>query len=109
MRLLIDRPDSDLFDVLAHIRFDLDPKARAERADAVRGDGLSGHGDEMRKFLEGVLASYVREGIGELRTDALAPVLTVRYGGLGEARAALGDVAMIREAFFAMQASLYRA
>ena len=36
MRPLIDRPDSDLFDVLAHIRFGLDPKARADRADAVR-------------------------------------------------------------------------
>jgi type I restriction enzyme R subunit len=109
LRSLVQKPDSDLFDVLAYIRFDLDPKARAERADAVREGGLSGFNEEMRAFLEGVLTSYVREGISELRTGALAPALQNRYGGMGEARAKLGDVRAIRDAFIAMQSSLYDA
>ena len=39
MRRLIDAPNSDIFDVLAYIRFTLAPLSRSERAECRQGDG----------------------------------------------------------------------
>ncbi|MFP3467890.1 type I restriction-modification enzyme R subunit C-terminal domain-containing protein, partial [Leifsonia sp. SIMBA_070] len=66
MKRLVDAPDSDVFDVLAYVRFSLEPKTRHERAETARGDGLAEHGAEMREFLETVLHAYERDGSREL-------------------------------------------
>ena len=50
MRRLIDAPNSDIFDVLAYVRFTLAPLTRSQRAEAARSTGLSGYG-RMREFL----------------------------------------------------------
>lgn len=108
MRRLIDAADSDLFDVLAYIRFTTPPKTRSDRADAVRDDGLADAEAEMRAFLLGVLNAYEAVGESELDKDKLGDFLTARYGTLSDAKAALGDVASIRRAFFDVQRDLYR-
>ncbi|TCM79257.1 EcoAI/FtnUII family type I restriction enzme subunit R [Rhodovulum steppense] len=108
MRRLIDAPDSDLFDVLAYIRFTTPPKTRADRADMVRGDGLAEADAEMRAFLLGILRAYEDVGESELGKDKLGDFLTARYGTLADAKNALGDVPTIRRAFFEVQRDLYR-
>ncbi|MCA2009138.1 EcoAI/FtnUII family type I restriction enzme subunit R [Tritonibacter mobilis] len=108
MRRLIDAADSDLFDVLAYIRFTTPPKTRSDRADAVRDDGLADAEAEMRAFLLGVLNAYEAVGESELDKDKLGDFLTARYGTLSDAKASLGDVASIRRAFFDVQRDLYR-
>ncbi len=108
MRRLIDAADSDLFDVLAYIRFTTPPKTRSDRADAVRDDGLADAESEMRAFLLGILSAYEAVGESELNKDKLGDFLTARYGTLSDAKAALGDVASIRRAFLDVQHSLYR-
>ncbi|MEQ1902438.1 MAG: DEAD/DEAH box helicase family protein [Devosia sp.] len=108
MRRLIDAPDSDLFDVLAYIRFTNPPKSRVERADHVREDGLGGADREMQAFLVGVLQAYTDHGEAELSLTKLSAFLTARYGSFADAKARLGDVAAIREAFIDMQRELYR-
>jgi type I restriction enzyme, R subunit len=45
MRRLIDAKDSDIFDVLAYVRFSLPPKTLHERADGAHASGLSGARD----------------------------------------------------------------
>ena len=109
MKRLIDAPDSDIFDVLAYVRFSLDPKTRHERAEAARGDGLSSVDAEMKAFLEGVLAAYEEEGSQELSISKLGTFLTLKYGTTSEGKAALGgDLGAIRSAFVDMQKHLYR-
>jgi len=109
MRRLIDAPDSDIFDVLAYVRFSLDPKTRFERAQIAREDGMAAHQAEMRDFLESVLSAYEREGSRELSFNKLGTFLQVKYGTIGEGKAALGgDLASIREAFIGVQQVLYR-
>ena len=49
MRRLIDAPNSDIFDVLAYVRFTLAPLTRSQRAEAARSTGLSGYEPEMRE------------------------------------------------------------
>ncbi|WP_306251770.1 EcoAI/FtnUII family type I restriction enzme subunit R [Parvularcula sp. IMCC14364] len=108
MRLLVDAPDSDMFDVLAYIRFSLDPKTRQQRADYARSSGLSGYEEEMHDFLKDVLSSYERNGVKELEYGSIKNYLSARYGTLGDARQKLGDMKKIKAAFANVQSHLYR-
>jgi type I restriction enzyme R subunit len=107
MRRLIDAPNSDIFDVLAYVRFTLAPRARSERAETARHTGLSGYQTEMRDFLDYVLRGYETHGVDELAPGKIADLLRVRYGGTNEAKARLGSVGEIRQAFVEIQAHLY--
>jgi len=108
MRRLIDAPDSDIFDVLAYIRFTLAPRARSERADIARETGLAGLEPEMREFLDYVLDAYQNHGIQELAPNKLADFLRIRYGGTNDAKRALGTVPEIRQAYVQIQEHLFR-
>ena len=110
MKRLVDAPDSDVFDVLAYVRFSLEPKTRNERADQARSEGLGSHHDEMREFLETVLQAYERDGSYELSINKLASFLQVRFGSVGDGKKALGgDLGVIRKAFVGLQRHIYRA
>nr|WP_242511901.1 type I restriction-modification enzyme R subunit C-terminal domain-containing protein [Rhodobaculum claviforme] len=108
MRRLIDAPNSDIFDVLAYVRFTLAPLARKERAETARANGLGGYEEEMRQFLDYVLQAYEAHGIEELSLGKVRDFLRIRYGGTNDAKAALGPVADIRKAFIAIQGHLFR-
>ncbi len=108
MRRLIDAPHSDIFDVLAFVRFELAPLARAQRVRAARSTGLSGYEREMREFLDYVLGAYERGGIRELAPNKVSDFLRIRYGGINDARRVLGDVESIRAAYVGIQGHLFR-
>ena len=108
MRQLVDAADSDLFDVLAYVRFNLDPLSREDRANDARASGLSGFEGEMRAFLNEVLTNYERDGVGELTFKSLSNLLTARYGTLADARTKLGAVAFVRQSFTDLQGHLYQ-
>ena len=108
MRRLIDASESDIFDVLAYVRFTLAPMSRAERAGTARATGLGGYQREMRAFLDYVLEAYEKHGVEELASRKIADFLRIRYGGTNDAKRLLGPVPAIREAFIAIQAHLYQ-
>ena len=108
MRRLIDAPNSDIFDVLAYVRFTLAPLSRRQRAGTAKTTGLDGYQREMRSFLEYVLEAYERPGVDELASSKIADFLRIRYGGTNDAKRVLGTVPAIRDAFIAIQAHLYQ-
>jgi type I restriction enzyme R subunit len=108
IRRLIDAQDSDIFDVLAYVRFAMEPKPRAERADDARRSALPAHKGEMREFLESVLSAYEKSGVEELSLESLPALLNVKYGGLSDAKSRLGELGAIRRAFVGIQADIYR-
>ena len=108
MRRLIDAPNSDIFDVLAYVRFTLAPLTRSQRAEAARSTGLSGYEPEMREFLDYVLRAYETHGIAELAPIKIADFLRIKYGGTNDAKRRLGPVPAIRDAFVGIQAHLFR-
>ncbi len=108
MRRLIDAPNSDIFDVLAYVRFTLAPLSRSERAGTARTTGLGGYQREMRAFLDYVLEAYEKHGVDELASRKIADFLRIRYGGTNDAKRLLGPVPAIRDAFIAIQAHLYQ-
>lgn len=107
MKRLIDAPNSDVFDVLAYVKFTLVPVARSQRASAARDVGLTGIEGEMRSFLEAVLAAYEIHGVDELALSKISDFLRVRYGGTNGAKNALGAIPEIRRAFMDIQAHIY--
>ena len=108
MRRQIDAPNSDLFDVLAYIRFTTPPKTRADRANAAVDQGAVTQQATMQEFLKGVLQAYVALGETELASQKLSGFLTARYGTLADAKTAIGDLPSIRVAFIELQRALYR-
>nr|WP_299655017.1 type I restriction endonuclease subunit R [uncultured Jannaschia sp.] len=109
MRRVIDAPNSDVFDVLAYVRFTLAPLARTERAQRARDIGLSGYEEEMRTFLDYVLRGYEMHGADELALTKISDLLRIRYGGTNEARQRLGSISEIKAAFVGIQEHLYSA
>jgi type I restriction enzyme R subunit len=107
MKRLIDAPNSDVFDVLANVRFALAPLERTERADLARSMGLSGFEGEMRSFLESVLSAYEIHGVDELALSKIGDFLKVKYGGTNGAKQKLGAIPEIKRAFMEIQAYLY--
>ena len=108
MRRLIDAPNSDIFDVLAYVRFTLAPISRYQRVLHAKATGMGGYEREMRAFLEFVLDKYQYEGIGELASSKVADFLRIRYGGVNDAKRSLGSVEDIRRAFVDIQGHLFR-
>ncbi len=106
IRLLVDAPASDLFDVLGYVLFASPPKTRRQRAEDVRGAGLPA-GGELRDLLLGILQAYETYGEDELATGKLQSFVTGRYGSVTESRERLGEPPAVRDAFRRMQASLY--
>jgi type I restriction enzyme R subunit len=107
MQRLIDAPNSDVFDVLAYVRFTLAPLERTERAEKARNAGLKEVDGEMRSFLEAVLAAYEVHGVDELALSKIGDFLKVKYGGTNGAKRVLGGIPAIRQAFVDIQTHLY--
>ncbi len=110
MQKIIDAENSDLFDVLAHVAFAMQPISRAERADAAHGQIHEHFSDKQEQFLDFVLAHYVQEGVDELEQEKLTKLLRLRYhDSIPDAVADLGgDIGAIRNLFSGFQRYLYQ-
>ena len=110
MQKIIDAENSDLFDMLAHVAFALQPLSREERAGEARGQIHEHFSDKQQVFLDFVLAHYVKEGVEELEQEKLTKLLRLRYhDSIPDAVADLGgDIAEIRNLFSGFQRYLYQ-
>ena len=62
---------------------------------------------KQQAFLSFVLSHYVSEGVQELDSDKLAPLLTLQYGAIQDAVADLGKPEEIGKTFSGFQKYLY--
>jgi type I restriction enzyme, R subunit len=108
MQKCIDAEKSDIFDVLAYVRYNAPMITRAERADHARVYINSAFDAKQRAFLDFVLSHYVDVGVEELGQEKLTPLLRLRYhDSLADAVADLGPASEIGKAFASFQKSLY--
>jgi type I restriction enzyme R subunit len=108
MQKIIEAENSDLFDVLAYVAFAFAPETRAERADKAKAETHQHFNDRQQVFLDFVLAQYVTQGVEELDTDKLTPLLRLKYNNaIADAVADLGGTAQIRTMFAGFQKYLY--
>jgi type I restriction enzyme R subunit len=108
MQKLIDAEKSDLFDVLAHVAYALEPLTREERAARAKAL-IGGHfTDRQRTFLDFVLSHYVSVGVEELDQSKLTPLLRLKYhDSIADAVADLGKPDEIGKVFSGFQQYLY--
>lgn len=106
LQRIIDAGHSDLFDVLAYIAYNRSPQPRKERAAAAKPH-LGAYSDPQRVFLDFVLQQYVNDGVLELGTEKLAPLLLLKYHTLADASREVGDTGTIRQLFTEFQQWLY--
>lgn len=108
MQKIIEAQNSDLFDVLAYVAFAFAPETRAQRADNAKAETHQHFNDRQQVFLDFVLAQYVSQGVEELDTDKLTPLLRLKYNNaIADAVADLGGTAQIRTMFAGFQKYLY--
>ncbi|WP_342070187.1 EcoAI/FtnUII family type I restriction enzme subunit R [Yoonia algicola] len=107
IRLLVDAPESDLFDVLSYILFTNAPKTRRDRAEGVREGRIDTFDEETQQLLMIILKAYEADGESELATKKLGQFLVARYGSIGEGKEKLGGLAAVSAAFRKMQLTLY--
>ena len=109
MQKIIDAEKSDLFDVLAHVAYALQPITREERASKARADISAHFNGNERAFLDFVLSHYVKIGVEELDQDKLTPLLRLKYhDSISDAIADLGgDPTVIAQVFASFQQYLY--
>lgn len=108
MQKLIEAENSDLFDVLAHVAYALEPLSRAERADRARAGIGTRFNDRQRTFLDFVLSHYVSIGVEELDQTKLTPLLKLKYhDSIADAVADLGKPEDIGRVFAGFQRHLY--
>ena len=108
MQKIIDAQKSDLFDVLAYVRYNSLPLTREERATHAQTRIRIHFGDRQRQFIDFVLSHYVAEGIDELDTEKLSPLLRLKYhDSIADALADLGPPEEISQAFVGFQKFLY--
>ena len=109
MQKVIEAQSSDLFDVLAYVAFALAPHTRAERAAMARAEVHQQFTDKQQAFVDFVLAQYVKEGVEELDSEKLTPLLRLRYqNAIADAVADLGSADQIRKVFVGFQPYLYQ-
>ncbi len=108
MQRIIHAENSDLFDVLAYVAFAFAPEIRTRRATQAKAQTHQHFNERQQVFLDFVLAQYVTQGVEELDTDKLTPLLRLRYNNaIADAVADLGGTAQIRTMFAGFQKYLY--
>jgi type I restriction enzyme, R subunit len=109
MQHIIDADKSDLFDVLAYVAYALPAETRQTRSVQARPEIAATFNDKQQAFLDFVLAQYVREGIDELDTEKLSPLLKLKYkNNLSDAMRDLGEATSVRQMFVGFQKYLYQ-
>jgi len=108
MQKVIDAEKSDIFDVLAYVRYNTPTVTRKERADHARVHINSHFNAKQQAFLDFVLSHYVSVGVEELEQAKLTPLLRLKYqNSIADAVADLGKPDEIGRAFAGFQKYLY--
>lgn len=108
MQKIIDAENSDLFDVLAHVAYALEPLTRKERADRAMALISGQFNSKQQVFLDFVLSHYVALGVEELDQTKLTPLLKLKYhDSIPDAVADLGRPEEIGKVFSGFQRYLY--
>ena len=107
IKIIVDAPKSDIFDVLGYVLSANPPITRKQRASNVEKSGLGDVDSEMREFLLQILASYTKSGENELSSERLTHHMMAVYGSVTASRDKLGEPTTVRKAYVRMQEQLY--
>ncbi len=109
MQKIIEADKCDLFDVLAYVAFATATETRTIRANRATVAAHKQFNNKQQAFVDFVLGQYVEQGVDELDTEKLSPLLKLRYkNAIADALKDLGSPEQIRQVFVGFQQYLYQ-
>jgi len=111
LKSIFEAEDSDIYDVLAHLSFNLDIKTRSDRAFAVHYRKYIDkyHNDKVKEFLTFILQRYEKDGVKEMGSDKLSSLIKLSGMDIRELKKAFAlDGVNTREGYFGLQREIYR-
>jgi len=111
LKQMFEAEESDIYDVLAHLSFNLDIKTRSERAFAVhyRKYIEKYHNDKVKEFLDFILERYEKFGIKEIKSDNLSTLISASGMDMRDIKEAFTvDGTNVRDGYFGLQKEIYR-
>lgn len=111
LKNIFEAEESDIYDVLAHLSFNLDIKTRSDRAFAVhyRKYIEKYHNDKVKAFLNFILERYEKDGVKEMGSDKLSSLVKLSGMDMRELKEAFAlDGVNTREGYFGLQREIYR-
>lgn len=109
LKQIFEAENSDIYDVLAHLSFNLEIKTRSERTLAVENSSFieKYHNDKAKEFIEFILERYRKDGVKELDEDKLSDLVKLSGIERNELRESFGSY-NIRDEYFELQREIYR-
>ena len=108
MQRIVDAENSDLFDVLAHVAFALQPLTRSNRVAIAENEIHKHFADKQSAFIDFVLGQYIKQGVDELNQEKLKDLIGLKYQSIHDAASELGNASEIRQLFVGFQKYLYQ-
>ena len=108
MQRIVDAENSDLFDVLAHVAFALQPLTRSNRVAIAENEIHQHFADKQSAFIDFVLGQYIKQGVDELNQEKLKDLIGLKYQSIHDATFELGNTSEIRQLFVGFQKYLYQ-
>lgn len=109
LKEIFEAVNSDIYDVLAHLSFNLDIKTRNERAIAVENSSFieKYHNEKAKDFIEFILEKYIKYGFKELEENKLSTLIEQSGFDRKELKQSFGTF-NIRDEYFGLQREIYR-
>ena len=110
LKAIFEVPNSDIYDVLAHLSFNLDIKTRDERALSVKNSAYleKYQNEKAKEFLEFILDRYTKDGVKELEANNLPSLVSLsKMGVVREVASNFGGIPQLKEEYFKLQEELY--
>ena len=104
---IINANDSDLFDVLEYVAYNVKPITRLERVERAEKKIHSQLDENQKDFIDFVLSRYVEGGVEELDDNVLSKHLKLKYKEIYDAENVLGDLDLVKKTFIEFQKNLY--
>ncbi|WP_323659329.1 EcoAI/FtnUII family type I restriction enzme subunit R [Aliarcobacter butzleri] len=108
LKEIFEAVNSDIYDVLAHLSFNLDIKTRNERAIAVENSNFieKYHNEKAKDFIEFILEKYIKYGFKELEENKLSTLIEQSGFDKKDLMASFGEF-KIRDEYFGLQREIY--
>ncbi len=108
LQKLINAENSDLFDVLEYVAYNITPITREERVTKAQTNIFTSLNNKHKEFLEFVLFKYIESGVDELAQEKLPDLLRLKYLAIVDAQEELGSLEGIKNTFVQFQKHLYK-
>lgn len=111
LKLIFEAKDSDIYDVLAHLSFNMDIKSRNERVIAVENSDFieKYHNEKAKQFIEFILDRYRIDGVKELDEDKLGKLVDLSgLGTIREVAVNFGGIPQMGNEYLELQKEIYK-